>query len=152
MLRPFATSQTAANLRRTPEGVFHLSDDVLLLARVVTGSGPAPAVRPAAEVRGWVLEDACRSYEFRVESVDATEERVRLEARVVRVHEGRPFVGFNRARHAVVEAAILVTRLHLLGGEEVARRLRDLAPWVEKTGGRSEREAFGMLAARVAAG
>ena len=31
VLKPFETSQTAANLARLPEGVFHLSDDVLLL-------------------------------------------------------------------------------------------------------------------------
>jgi len=152
VLRPFGTSQTAANLARAAQGVFHLSDDVLLLAGVVTGTASPPPARPATAVRGWVLEDACRAFEFRVESADVSQERVRLEARVVHVHEGRPFVGFNRARHAVVEAAILVTRLHLLGADEVARRMRELAPLVEKTGGRSEREAFGLLEARVAAG
>ena len=55
VLKPFETSQTAANLARLPEGVFHLSDDVLLLARVVTGSlAEPPACRPAVGVRGWV--------------------------------------------------------------------------------------------------
>jgi hypothetical protein len=152
VLKPFETSQTAANLARQPEGVFHLTDDVLLLARIVTGTlAVPPPCRPAEAVRGWVLEEMCRAYEFRIESADTSQERGRLEARVVRVHEGRPFIGFNRARHAVVEGAILVTRLHLLGADEVGRRLRELAVLVEKTGGPREHEAFGLLVGRVSA-
>jgi hypothetical protein len=121
-----------------------------LVARLVTGKlDTPPACRPATAVRGWVLEAMCRAYEFRVEAADRSRERGRLEARVVRVHEGRPFVGFNRARHAVVEGAILVTRLHLLGAEEVARQLRDLRVLVEKTGGEREHEAFRLLEERV---
>ena len=152
VLKPFASSQTGANLLRQPEGVFHVTDDSLLLARVVTGTlATPPASRPATAVRGWVLEDACRAYEFTVEAADTSQERLRLEARVVAVHEGRPFLGFNRARHAVVEGAILVTRLHLLGTEEVSRQLRELAVLVEKTGGPSEREAFRLLERKVGA-
>ncbi len=68
------------------------------------------------------------------------------------VHEGRPFLGFNRARHAVLEGAILVTRLHLLGSEEVGRQFRDLSVIVGKTGGPREHEAWRLLEERVAAG
>jgi len=103
-------------------------------------------------VRGWRLDDVCRAYEFEVDAVDASQERLRLSARIVAVHEGRPFRGLNRGVHAVVEGAILVTRLHLLGRDEVARRFRDLAVLVEKTGGAREREAFALLETRVAAG
>lgn len=153
LLKPFASSQTGGNLLRLPEGVFHVTDDSLLLARVVTGALAAPpASRPATAVRGWVLEEACRAYEFKVVAADTSQERLRLEARVVAVHEGRPFLGFNRARHAVVEGAILVTRLHLLGAEEVSRQLRELAVIVEKTGGPREHEAFRLLEDKVAAG
>ena len=152
LLKPFASSQTGGNLLRLPEGVFHVTDDSLLLARVVTGTLAAPlASRPATAVRGWVLDDACRA-EFTVGAADTSPERLRLEARVVAVHEGKPFLGFNRARHAVVEGAILVTRLHLLGAEEVSRQLRELAVIVGKTGGPREHEAFRLLEERVAAG
>jgi len=150
VLKPFATSGTAANLARLGAGVFHLTDDVLLFARVVTGAaGPAPACRPATAVKGWVLDDACRAYEFEVTVVDRSAERERVEARVVATHEGRPFMGFNRARHAVVEGAILVTRVHLLGGDEVRRRLAELGVLVEKTGGERERGAFRLLEEHV---
>lgn len=152
-LRPFASSRTAAHLAAVPQGVFHVTDDVLLLARIVTdAAAAAPAARPATAVRGWVLEDACRAWEFVLESADRSRERECLEARVVAEHEGRPFLGFNRAAHAVVEGCILVTRLHLLGPAEVVRRLADLAPLVEKTGGAREREAFGLVESRARRG
>ena len=151
VLRPFASSQTARNLARVPAGVFHLSDDVLLLAQIVTATLTSPpACQPATLVPGWVLENVCHSYEFTIESADTSLPRTRLLARVVAEHEGRPFIGFNRARHAVVEGSILVTRLHMLGVDEVARRLQELFELVEKTGGSREHEAFALLKARVA--
>ncbi len=151
VLRPFPTSQTAAHLLRTRAGVFHVCDDVLLLARVVLGeAGEAgePEVQPARHVNGFVLAAACRAYEFEVTTIDDTGERLRLEVRVVAMHDLRPFTGFNRAAHAVIETAILVTRLHLLDASDVHRRLADLAVLVEKTGGRREHEAFRILEAR----
>ena len=150
VLKPFATSQTAVHLARLGAGVFHATDDVLLIARVVTGAaGSPPACRAATAVQGWVLDGVCRAYEFEIVAADRSGERQRLEARVVATHEGRPFVGLNRARHAVVEGAILVTRVHLLGAEEVRRRLAELRVLVEKTGGTREHEAFGLLETSV---
>jgi hypothetical protein len=63
------------------------------------------------------------------------------------VHRGerRPFFGFNRARHAVLEAAILATRLHLLSRAEVLSALVSMRSAVEKTGGPAELSAFAML-------
>jgi hypothetical protein len=150
VLRPFATSHTATHLLQRPQGVFHLTDDVLLLARLAVGDPVAPAARPAGEGGGWIRDDASAAWEFVIEATDASSDRLHLEARVVATHQGRPFFGFNRAAHAVVEGAILVTRLHLLGAEEVGRRLADLEPLVAKTGGRRERQAFGLLTARAA--
>jgi hypothetical protein len=151
-LRPFAGSQTAANLARIAEGVFHVTDDVLLLARVVAGALESPpSARPATCVRGWLLDDACVAYEFSIAEADRSATRERLEARVVAEHRGRPFLGFNRAAHAVVEAAILVTRLHLPGAADPAAALRGLETLVSKTGGPREREAFALLCGTAAA-
>ncbi len=151
VLRPFGTSQTAVHLTARPAGVFHVVDDGLLLARTVVGGHEPPPARPATSVRGWVLEAACQAYEFQADVVDPAAERLRLEARVVAEHVGRPFIGFNRAAHAVIEGAILVTRVHLIGADEVRRRLDELFVLVEKTGGSREHEAFGLLRERVAA-
>jgi hypothetical protein len=146
VLRPFATAVTCANLKAHGEGVLHVTDDVLLLARAALGAlDPPPALRPAERVRGWVLADACRYYEFRVTACDDRAERVRFDAEVVAAGRLRDFFGFNRAKHAVVEAAILATRTALLPLEEIEAEYRKLAVLVEKTGGPQEHAAFAFL-------
>jgi len=150
VLKPFGSSQTAANLAATPTGVFQTTDDVLVLARCVAGVGPAPVFLPADAVPGWRLADACSAWEFRIVEADRSGERQRLVAHVERLHAGRPFHGHVRARHAVVEGAILVTRLHLLGAGEVRARLAELRVLVDKTGDGEAREAFAILEACVA--
>ncbi len=145
-LRPFRTAQTYANLLSHPEGVLHVSDDVLLLARAAISTvEPRPPLLPASAVRGWVLADACRAYEFRVVSMDDRSDRVTFLAEVVHLHWLRDFLGFNRAMHAVLEAAILATRTHLLPAEEIEREYERLSAIVAKTGGPREQEAFAFL-------
>jgi hypothetical protein len=150
-LRPFRTAQTYTNLKIHGEGVLHVTDDVLLLARAALGAlDPLPPCRPATAVRGWVLTGACRYHEFRVRACDDREERATFDAEVVHTGRLRDFFGFNRAKHAVVEAAILATRAHLLPREEIEAEYRRLAVLVARTGGPQEHEAFEFLRERVA--
>src|SRR5262245_34423487 len=80
ILRPYSTSQTYHNLKRHGEGVFHVTDDVLLLAQAAVGRiDPLPPCFPATRVKGFVLADACRYYEFRVTTVDDRADRVRID-------------------------------------------------------------------------
>ena len=69
------------------------------------------------------------------------------ESRSRRVADGRirDFLGFNRARHAVVEAAILATRTRILPRAEILADLGRLAVLVAKTGGPVEEKAFRLL-------
>jgi hypothetical protein len=146
VLRPFRTAHTYRNLKAHGEGVFHVTDDVLLLARTAVGTvTPLPPMMPAQHVRGSVLLGACRYYEFRVLSVDDREERSRFEAKVVHSGRLRDFVGFNRGKHAVLEAAILATRISILPPPEIEAEFRRLRVLVEKTGGAEEKEAFAFL-------
>ena len=59
------------------------------------------------------------------------------------------FIGFNRARHAVLEAAIYATRLHLLPRSFVESELQRLQVIVDKTAGAQEREAMALLTNHV---
>jgi uncharacterized protein len=150
ILRPFQTSTTFRNLGRAGEGVLHVTDDVRLLARAAIGQvRPLPDLLPASGVRGYRLADTCRWYSFRVASLDDRTERATLVAEVVASGRVRDFFGFNRAKHAVVEAAILATRTSLLAETDVANQFRHLKTLVEKTGGEQERAAFEMLEAHV---
>lgn len=148
-LKPFATSTTFANLAAHGEGVFHVTDDAALIAGLVLGERLPLASRPASRVSGFVLEEACVAHEFRVIEADTASERGSFVAEVVASQVGRPFRGFNRAAHAVIEAAILVSRLGLIERAEIVRQLADLAVPVEKTGGEREREAFALLRERA---
>jgi hypothetical protein len=148
-LRPFPTSNTYRNLLNHGEGVLHVTDDALLLAKAAIGAAVMPPVRPAAHVTGFVLADCCRYFEFRVKSVDTSAQRVSIEAEVVHAGRVRDFFGFNRAKHAVVEAAILATRLHLLPLAEVASEFAKLRVIVGKTGGPDEHAAMDLLEAQL---
>jgi len=145
-LRPFQTSTTFHNLRRHRAGVFHVIDDVLLLARAAIGRlTEKPETRPAEKLDGAVLADACRWYEFEIESLDETHDRAEFHARVIHVGRIRDFFGFNRAKHAVLEAAILATRLHLLAPVDIRSELERLRIPVLKTAGPRETEAFQLV-------
>src|SRR5688500_4968877 len=120
-LRPFQTSTTYQNLKRHGCGVFHITDDAELLAQSAVRQLTAmPRLLPFGNGKSVILADACRWYAFEVESLDDSTERTSMVARVVDRGQLREFLGFNRAKHAVVEAAILATRIQLLDAEAVA--------------------------------
>ncbi len=146
LFRPFKTSTTYQNLKAHPEGVFHVTDDVLLIARGAIGKiDVLPDVVEAVSISGVRLADCCQSFEFRIEHFNEEEDRTVLTARIIARKEHRPFFGFNRAKHAVLEAAILATRLHLLPREQVLAEYEKYQVIVEKTAGAREFEAFDLL-------
>jgi hypothetical protein len=148
-LRPFRTSRTFANLSAHPEGVFHVTDDVLLLAQAAIGQpNPLPPLLDAHFITGKIVADACRAYEFRVtEAIDG--ERAFFRVAVLHVHRLRDFFGFNRAMFAVLEAAICATRIGILTDEEILAEFKRLAVLVTKTGGPREHQAFELLREHV---
>jgi hypothetical protein len=146
-LRPFRTSTTYANLKRRGAGVFHVTDDVELIARAAVGSlSDPPRWNLERAAVGPVLADACRWYVFRVESLDDDDERTSIVAEIIDQGRVREFCGFNRAKHAVIEAAILATRVHLLDAAHLAAEVERLDVIVNKTGAAAERRAFKFLA------
>ena len=144
VVKPFLETTTFRNVSGTGALVVNLTDDVLLFATAAI-SNPAAPVVPATVVRGVVLADCCSWRELVVESIDATPPRSRIVARVVHRGTRREFLGFNRARNAVLEAAILATRTHLLPPEEIRADYARLQVIVDKTAGPREREAMALL-------
>jgi uncharacterized protein len=146
VLKPYNTSTTYQNLKRSGQGVLHVTDDVELLARAAVGRiEPQPAMSPATAVQGMILTGACRWYAFQVRALDDSQERVRIECDVVDRGVLREFFGFNRAKHAVLEAAILATRVDFLPAAEIRGEFERLRPLVTKTGGAAEKRAMDFL-------
>ncbi len=146
VFRPFQTSRTFLNLRRSGQGVFHVTDDVELIAQAAIDRLPSlPALAPAPLIDGLVLTDACRWYVFRVESIQDDTQRAVVACQVLQSGFQREFFGFNRAKHAVIEAAILATRVQIMEADRLWQELEQLAPLVAKTGGQSEQRAFNLL-------
>jgi len=143
-LAPFHPSATLTNLRARPQAVVNLCDDVRVFAGCLTGRGQWPTV-PATAVHGWRLRDTAAHLEVEVERIEEDAERPRFHCRQVHAANHTPFRGFNRAQGAVLEAAILVSRLHLLPREHIDNELARLQSAVDKTAGEHEQMAWGWL-------
>ncbi len=144
VLKPFLETTTFRNVSATRAAVVNITDDVMLFAQAAISSPQFPWT-PASVVRGAVLDAACSWRELEVVAIDDTPPRSRIEARVVHRGQRREFIGFNRARLAVLEAAILATRTHLLPAEQIRADYERLQVIVDKTAGPREREAMALL-------
>lgn len=144
VLKPYRETTTFRNLLELPEAVVNLVDDVSYYVKAALASPTFPNL-PAARVRGVVLECACSWRELRVRESDQSEPRARFVCDVVHRGWRREFVGFNRARNAVLEATILATRTRILPIDEILAEYRRLQAIVDKTAGPVEHEAMALL-------
>ena len=140
-VRPFRQSHTCHNLLTTGYGVANLTDDVLAFVQSGLYDAALPHF-PASTVPGVVFQEACSWRELAVSAVTGTAERAEVRCRVVSKGWRRDFLGFNRARSAIIEATILATRLHLHDPVMVAEALDRYEVIVEKTGDEVEKTAF----------
>jgi uncharacterized protein len=144
VLKPFLETTTFRNVTATGVAVVNLVDDVRIFARAAIANPDYPVV-PAVAVRGVCLEAACSWRELTVRSMDSTPPRSRIETTIVHRGFRREFIGFNRARHAVLEAAIYATRVHMLDRSFIEAELARLQVIVDKTAGPPEHEAMALL-------
>ncbi len=150
IIAPFAPSTTLSNLRATPKATASFIDDARIFAGLVTGEKNWPL----AEIAGWPaprLAAALSHAELEVTHVAPDETRPRFFCRVVRIETHQPFLGMNRAKAAVLEAAILATRLHMLPREKIDSEIAYLKIAIDKTAGEAEREAWERVMAKIAA-
>jgi len=148
IIAPFRPSKTLDNLLMNPVAVASYTDDVRIFAGCLTGRKDWPIVsikdcsvpRLAAALAHSVLEV--------VETLD-DEVRPRFRSRVVSEETHAPFLGMNRAKAAVLELAILVSRLNMLPQEKIEAELAYLKIAIDKTAGPEEHEAWDWLMERV---
>ena len=150
VLKPFLETTTYRNIAASRAAVVNLTDDVRIFARAAISS-PQYESSPATVVRGVVLAGCCSWRELEVQTIDSTPPRSRIEMKVVHRGTHREFIGFNRARHAVLEAAIYATRLHLLPRSFIDSEMARLQVIVDKTAGPQELAAMALLTEHIRA-
>lgn len=149
VIAPFRPSSTLSNLEREQVAVVNFTDDVRVFAGPMTGHADWPVV--AAEVPGGLrLHNALAHAEARVVAVRDDDLRPELHCEILCERTHAPFPGFNRAQSAVIEAAILVSRLDRLPADKVDSEMAYLAIAIDKTAGERELQAWQWLQAHIA--
>jgi hypothetical protein len=145
LLQPFRPSQTLDNLIATRCGSINFTDDARIFAGCITQRRRDWPTVPASRVASVRLAECLAHEEFEIVDIADDPVRPRLLARVVHLETHAPFKGMNRAKAAVLEGAILVSRLHMLPAEKIDTEMAYLSIAIEKTAGEEEREAWRWL-------
>lgn len=149
-LAPFRPSRTLENVLERGVAVVNACDDVRIFAGCLTGRHGWP-IMPGRTPGTLRLTSAVSHQELELVRIDEDDLRPKLRCRLVYTEMHRPFEGFNRARAAVLECAILVSRLHLLPPDKIRDELAYLTIAIDKTAGGDEREAWHWLTERIEA-
>jgi hypothetical protein len=171
MLKPFQSSTSFSNLRRTNRCVFHVTDDALLMAVAVLGlSSPnssrfeelRPRISKGSQDRiedslstlrgasleqpyGWCLQQANRIFALTIDRWDVSEPRALAFCSLAMQRELRPFWGWNRAKHSILELSVVASRVHMLAPTLIEEQLKLHQVVIEKTAGPSETAAWELL-------
>lgn len=144
LIAPFRPSRTLDNLLREGCASINTTDDVRVYAGCLSGRRDWP-VQQCSTIDGSRLTQALSHREIEVVRIEQDDTRPRLFCRTLRVGNHRPFLGYNRAQAAVLELAILTSRLHMLPAEKIDEEIRYLQIAMDKTAGPEENEAWRWL-------
>jgi len=144
IMMPFRPSTTLDNLLETQTAVINYCDDVRIFAGCLTGRGDWPLAK-AEKIKGHYLTAALAHTEVTLQRVEENPDRPKCFCSMVHRANHAPFQGFNRAQYAVLEAAILVSRINLLPWHKIQSELDYLRIGFEKTAGDREIQAWQWL-------
>lgn len=143
-VKPFKPSSTYDNLMRHGQCSINFVDDVRIFAGALTGHRDWPTT-PCQQIEGEYLSDALSHIELEIVRLEDTDPRACFHGAVICDINHKPFRGFNRAQSAVIEAAILVSRLNMLSEQKIREEIAYLTIAIDKTAGERESEAWGWL-------
>ena len=150
ILSPFRPSVTLDNIVASRAAVLNFTTDVRIFAGCVThcaSDWPTVAASRVASIR---LAASLAHAELELDELRDDKDRPVLRMKCVHRENHAPFTGFNRAQAAVVEGAILVSRLFMLPADKVDREMAYLQIAIDKTAGEVELAAWGWLTAAIA--
>ncbi|MCS0494133.1 DUF447 domain-containing protein [Ancylobacter mangrovi] len=149
LLQPFRPSRTLTNLATTRIGVVNFTDDVRIFAGCVVGRRMSVDVKKATYIDCPRLADALSHDEITVETMEDDPQRPKFFCKTYHSEGHTRFEGMNRAKAAVLEAAVLVSRMNILTDEKIDQEMAYLAIAVEKTAGPDELEAWSWMVEAV---
>jgi len=148
LIQPFKPSTTYENLKHHRQCTINYTDDVRVFAGSLTNHRDWPTL-PCHQIEGQYLEQALAHTELEIIDFVDGDPRTSFTGKIVNEVTHAPFRGFNRAQSAVIEAAVLTSRLHMLPAEKVQQEIRYLTIAIEKTAGERELEAWGWLMTKI---
>ncbi len=148
VISPFKPSKTLSNILATQSATMNLTDDVRVFAGALTKRQPWDLL-PANQIQGMRLKGCLTHVELSLVEVRDDAERPQLVMQQLATKQHSAFKGFNRAQAAVIELAVLTSRLHLLPKEKIQSELNYLQIAIDKTAGERELEAWGWLTDKI---
>ncbi|OUR73034.1 hypothetical protein A9Q78_05350 [Methylophaga sp. 41_12_T18] len=150
VIQPFKPSSTYENLKNHRQCTINFTDDVRVFAGSLTGHRDWPTL-PCDKIKGRYLEQALTHIELEIIDFVDGDPRTKFTGKIVNDVTHAPFRGFNRAQSAVIEAAVLTSRLSMLPVEKVQQEIGYLTIAIEKTAGDRELEAWSWLMDKIKA-
>ncbi len=144
VLKPFKPSLSLDNILNSKTAVLNVIDDVRVFAGCVTGRKKFN-LKPLELNIGFRLEHSV-SYSLLslIKFID-DDSRPQLIMKEEKTWQNNTFAGLNRAQAAVIEGAILVSRLNILPLEKIMSEMNYLNIAIAKTAGPIEEEAWSWL-------
>ncbi|WP_018985414.1 DUF447 domain-containing protein [Methylophilus methylotrophus] len=144
LIMPFKPSTTLQNVLQTGFAVLNLTDDVRVFAAAIAKK-TAFATESVVDGKGVRLKECLAHHVLTLEHVEDDGTRPKLWMRVLHSESHAPFMGFNRAQAAVIELAVLVSRLQRLPIDKITQEMQYLQIAIDKTAGPREQEAWQWL-------
>ncbi len=148
IIEPFKPSTTLENIKREQSVVVNMTDDVQIFAGCLTGRRDWETT-DTKKIKGRYLSNTLTHKELEVERFEDDELRPKFYCRIVHEEIHKSFSGFNRAQAAVLEASILVSRLHMLPAEKINSEIEYHKIAIEKTASKKELEAWQWLMEKI---
>ena len=148
IISPYKPSHTLENILASNVAVMSNTDDVRVFAGALTGRQPWTLI-PTNQVNGFRLKNCLAHTELQLLKVRDDALRPQLVMQQIISENHAAFKGFNRAQAAVLELAVLVSRLDRLPKARVESELQYLQIAIDKTAGEIEHEAWSWLIEKI---
>ncbi|HPX89402.1 MAG TPA: DUF447 family protein [Methylophilaceae bacterium] len=148
IISPYKPSTTLVNILATQHAVLNVVDDVRVFAGALTKQQDLTLVA-TEDGNGFRLKNALLHKELKLLKVEDDVQRPQLFLQVAHEEHHQSFQGFNRAQAAVIELAVLVSRLHMLPKEKVLSEMAYLQIAINKTAGPRELQAWNWLIEKI---